>query len=128
MPSQQLTLNVNLREGYRFDSFYVEKGSKLSNYEVYNVLRAFAHSDEPQQNLIWGETLSGKSHLLQACCAEASLQNQPVSYIPLKVLSTYGEDVLESLSHAQLVVIDDIDQVIGNKVWEIALFNLITLI
>ena len=131
MSSQQLTLNVNLRDGFRFESFYVDKhenGANRSNYELVSVLQSLVTSLEPQQNVIWGEPLSGKTHLLQACCAEESQAHRPVSYIPLKSLSAYGIEVLTGITQSPLVVVDDVDRVIGgeeNKDWEIALFNLI---
>ncbi len=131
MSSQQLALNINLRDGFRFESFYVgsnARSSGQSNYELVSVLQSLVASLEPQQNLIWGESLSGKTHLLQACCAEESRARRPVSYIPLKQLSMHGVEVLSGLARSPLVVVDDIDSVIGgeeNKKWEIALFNLI---
>ncbi len=123
MSSQQLTLNVSLREGFRFDSFFATEGSE--NFHTLKVLEAFVASSEQQQNILWGESLSGKTHLLQACCAKQAENNHPVSYIPLKTLATYGPEVVDGLAQSQLVAVDDVDSVIGDKVWEAALFNLI---
>jgi len=123
MSSEQLTLNVNLKEGLRFESFFVEAQS--SNAETLQILQGFVESSEQQQNIVWGESLSGKTHLLQACCAKQAQSKNSVSYIPLKILSLHGPDVLQGMSNSPLVVIDDVDSVIGNKAWETALFNLI---
>ena len=123
MSSEQLALNVNLKEGLRFDSFFAEAGS--ANAELTTILQSFVTSPEPQQNIIWGESQSGKTHLLQACCAKQAEVNHSVSYIPLKILSIHSEQVLQGLTHSSLIVIDDVDQVIGDKAWETALFNLI---
>jgi DnaA family protein len=123
MSSQQLTLNVGLREGFRFDSFYAALDS--DNLQTLKVLEAFLASSEQQQNIIWGESLSGKTHLLQACCAKEAENNHPVSYIPLKALAIYGPEVLDGLTQSQLIVVDDVDSAIGEKLWETALFNLI---
>ena len=123
MSSEQLALNVNLKEGLRFESFFVDDGS--ANAGLLAILQSFVDSTEPQQNIIWGESLSGKTHLLQACCAKQAENNGTVSYIPLKVLSIYGDEVLKGLSNSSLVVVDDVDSVIGDKPWETALFNLI---
>jgi len=122
---KQLTLNVNLRDGLHFDSYYAAQNS--SNAEVMNVLQSIFTSLEAQQNTIWGEKLSGKTHLLQACCAKAAEIHHTVSYIPLKDFKSYGTAVLEGLSQSQLLVIDDIETVLGNKEWEVALFNLINI-
>lgn len=123
MLSQQLTLNVNLRDGFRFSSFYTEPHS--SNAETVSILASFIYSTEPQQNCLWGEAQSGKTHLLQACCAKEAEGHGAVSYIPLKEFVTYGVEVFKGLSNSRLIVIDDVDTIIGNKEWETALFNLI---
>jgi len=75
--------------------------------------------------MLWGKSHSGKTHLLQACCSKNSEKNYSVSYIPLRMFKQYGVEVLTGLSHSQLIVLDDIDEVTGDKKWEIALFNLI---
>jgi DnaA family protein len=123
MSSQQLTLKVNLRDGFRFDSYYADETSE--NFETCRVLESFVDSEEQQQNILWGESYSGKTHLLQACCTKEAENNRPVSYLPLTILKTYGSEVLVGLSQSQLLVVDDVDSVIGDKTWETALFNLI---
>ncbi len=122
---EQLTLNVNLRDGFIFDSYYVAPDS--ANVEVVNVLQLIFTLSEAQQNIIWGEKSSGKTHLLQACCAKAAELHYTVSYIPLKALKGYGPEVLEGLTQSKLIVIDDIEAVLGDREWEVALFNLINI-
>jgi DnaA family protein len=122
---EQLTLNVNLRDGYIFESYYV--GPESTNIEVVSVLQSIFTSTEVQQNYLWGEKSSGKTHLLQACCAKAAESHSTVSYIPLKDFKPYGIEVLEGLSQSQLLVIDDVEEVLGDKEWEVALFNLINI-
>ncbi len=124
MANQQLTLNVQLRDGYRFDSYYVDELGE--NYELMGALKLFTQSTDAQQNILWGESKSGKSHLLQACCAEVANHKYPVSYIPLKELKSYGTEILSGItSHSNFIAIDDIDEIVGNREWEVALFNLI---
>ena len=123
LASQQLTLNISLRDGFRFESFYVTPQSK--NAETLGILNHSIASSESQQNVLWGETHSGKTHLLQACCAKEADSQHSVSYIPLNDLSSLGVDVLSGLSFSRFIALDDIDTVIGDKNWEIALFNLI---
>ena len=122
---EQLTLNVNLRDGLIFGSYYVAPES--SNAEVVNVLQSIFTSKEAQQNIIWGEKSAGKTHLLQACCAKAAEIHRTVSYIPLKVFKEYGTQALDGLGQSKLIVIDDIEEVLGEKDWEVALFNLINI-
>jgi len=121
--SKQLTLNVNLRDGFCFESFYVAPESK--NAETLGILQNIASFSESQQNILWGEIHSGKTHLLQACCAKVTDLHDVISYIPLKEMASYGVDILTGLSFSKLIALDDIDHVIGDKDWEVAIFNLI---
>ncbi|MEB8432422.1 DnaA regulatory inactivator Hda [Cocleimonas sp. KMM 6892] len=124
MSNQQLTLNVQIRDGYRFASYYVDETG--DNHELVGALKLFTQSAEAQQNIIWGESKSGKSHLLQACCAEVANHKYPVSYIPLKQLKIYGTEIFSGItSHSNFIAIDDVDEIVGDKEWETALFNLI---
>ncbi len=122
--SKQLTLNIALRDGLRFSSFYY----KDENSQTYFILKAFSEASQQigiQQILLWGDEQSGKSHLLQACCYQLAEQGLHASYLPLKILSSHGTQILSGLQHSDLIVIDDIDNILGDKSWEEALFNLI---
>ncbi|MCK5896648.1 MAG: DnaA regulatory inactivator Hda [Cocleimonas sp.] len=122
--SKQLTLKIALRDGLRFSSFYFND----DNSQVYFILKAFSQASQQigiQQVFLWGDEKSGKSHLLQACCYQLAEQGLHASYLPLKVLSLYGTQILSGLHSSNLIVIDDIDTVLGDKDWEIALFDLI---
>ena len=122
--SEQLTLNISLRDGQRFSSFYYND----ANSQVYFILKAFAEATQKigiQQIILWGDTQTGKSHLLQACCYQLAEQGLHASYLPLKLLAVHGTKILSGLHHANLIVIDDIDTVLEDKNWEKALFNLI---
>ncbi|MCK5917783.1 MAG: DnaA regulatory inactivator Hda [Cocleimonas sp.] len=122
--SKQLTLNIALRDGLRFSSFYYND----KNSQLYFILKAFSEASQQigiQQIFLWGGTQSGKSHLLQACCYQLAEQGLHASYLPLNELSLYGTQILSGLHNSNLIVIDDIDIVLGDKNWEEALLNLI---
>ena len=69
-----------------------------------------------------GGSGSGKSHLLQACC---HLAGEGSVYLPLAELATYSpEEVLAGVETLSLVALDDIDAVLGQEAWELALFGL----
>lgn len=123
--SKQLTLNISLRDGLRFSSFYYND----ENSQTYFILKAFSEATQQigiQQLLLSGESKSGKSHLLQACCYQLAEQGLHASYLPLKVLLPHGTKILSGLHHSDLIVIDDVDTVLGDTDWEEALFNLIS--
>ena len=121
--SQQIMFNFKLKDGLRFESFYSEEESK--NTETVTILKESLNSDQFQQNIIWGESFSGKTHLLQASCAKDASLNKTVTYLPLRLFKDSGIGVLSGLTLSHLIAIDDIDLVIGDKEWETALFNLI---
>ena len=72
---------------------------------------------------LWGGAGSGKSHLLEACCGDASLHGRPVAYLPLAG-SRVEPDMLNGLADIELLCIDDVDSVAGDGAWEEALFHL----
>lgn len=122
MTQQQMILNVTSRDSLRFDSFYA---ANEENKDVLELVTAFAESYDRKQFFLWGETHSGKSHMLQACCYHATERGQRVSYLPMKTLATYGSTAARGLDSMDLIVIDDVDRVLGNADWEEALFDLI---
>jgi DnaA family protein len=71
---------------------------------------------------LWGGEGSGKSHLSYATCDSDSI------LIPLKTLQSIdaerGVDAIKGLESYQLIVLDDIDVVVGDRIWEEELFHL----
>jgi DnaA family protein len=118
--SQQLTLNVGMRDGHRFSSFFVTP----ENAELLGVLKRGFEQHFPQL-FLWGDSLAGKSHLLQACCENYYQQGLRAAYLPLRTCAQYGLRVLSGLEGKHLVVLDELDTVIGQRDWEVALMYLI---
>ncbi len=118
---QQLTLDISLHDGYRFESFYIHR----ENVDVVNLLGQIALNQQSGQFFFWGKKQVGKSHLLQSCCQRASAAGYITAYLPLKLLAKHGVYCTKGLSHAALIAIDDIDSVLGQPMWEEALFHLI---
>lgn len=77
---------------------------------------------EPQLYL-WGVAGTGKTHLLQAACQRAGERGLPAAYLSLADVPHPG--VLEGLEQLGLVALDDVQTVVGQSVWEEALFDLI---
>lgn len=118
--TQQLTLNVGMREGHRFSSFFVTP----ENAELLGVLKRGFEQDFPQI-FLWGETQAGKSHLLQAYCELYYRQGMMAAYLPLSSCAQYGIRVLAGVESKRLVAVDELDTIIGQRDWEVALMNLI---
>ena len=77
---------------------------------------------EPQLYL-WGAPGTGKTHVLQAACQRMGEHGLPAAYLSLAEAPHPG--VLDGLEHLGLVALDDIQAVMGQDGWEIALFDLI---
>lgn len=72
---------------------------------------------------MWGESGSGRSHLLHALCSEVDERGESVAYIPLHHYQGMSLDIFENMEKVSLVCIDNIDAIAGHKVWEKALFD-----
>lgn len=112
---QQLSLGVRLHDRATSASFLWPPGSPVAA-----ALHAFAAGSGPRMLWLHGPSGSGKSHLLQACCA-----GQPRSaYLPLGILAASGPGVLEGADTLRLLAVDDLAAVAGDAAWEEALFRL----
>jgi len=76
------------------------------------------------QLYLWGNSGTGKTHLLQAACQQVAEQGKTVAYLPLQELLSHSVDVLGGLEAMQLICIDDLDSVAGQPHWQEVLFNL----
>lgn len=72
---------------------------------------------------MWGESGSGRSHLLHALCSEVDERGESVAYIPLHHYQGMSLDIFENMESVTLVCIDNIDAIAGNPKWEKALFD-----
>lgn len=118
--TQQLTLNVGMRDGSRFSSFFVTP----ENAELLGILKRGFEQHFPQL-FMWGDEHVGKSHLLQACCENYYQKGLMAAYLPLSTCAKYGVRMLAGLEVKQLIAIDDLDTILGQRSWEEALMNLI---
>jgi len=117
----QLSLGVSLRDDATFANFYIAEGNELALH----ALREFSAGDGEGNLVLWGSRGAGLTHLLQACCHRAFERQINVQYLPLRDLIGYApEDVCEGLDKVSLVCLDGIDQICGNRQWELALFHL----
>lgn len=116
----QLALNVKLADRPDFDNFYPSQ----ANQDVFALLSQAAWCEFPQ-TIVYGESGCGKSHLLQACCMQIRHQGRTASYLSMRELLRFDVAVLTGFDQAGVVILDDVDSLMGNRVWEEALFHLI---
>lgn len=117
--SHQLLLGVRLRDSSVFASFFAGP-----NRGVVDALRVLAPGTLPPCVYLHGASATGKSHLLQAVCADAAQRGLTAAYLPLIELTRIGAEALVGWGELDIVCIDDIDRVAGDRAWNRALFAL----
>lgn len=117
--SAQLTLGLSLKDEATFENFYLGK-----NAEIINQLKKTVKGDGEKIVYLCGARGQGCSHLLQACCHDASQQQITSVYLPLANLISLSPEILKGLESLALICVDDIHVIAGNKEWEEAFFHL----
>ena len=112
----QLVLPLRLADHAVFASFL-----DYGNETLVATLAGIAARDSGQGCWLWGPAATGKTHLLQAVC---DLAGDRSVYLPLDALAEAGPGMLDGLATRELICIDDVGRIAGDKAWEVALFNL----
>ena len=115
---KQRTFPWNKENKSSFDSFYTTKLNK----QLLFLLKDEALKEDL---LIYGAKDSGKTYLLQALCNQFNNQGKSSFFLPMRQAIELSVDILDSLENIELVCIDGLESLVGNKAWEIGLFNLI---
>ncbi len=114
----QIPLSVSLRDDARFENFY-EEGNEL----ICNSLKEVASGTGEQFIYLWGAEGVGCSHLLQATCHAAEPNGRSAAYLPLNELVHLEGGVLQGMEHLDIVCLDNIQAIAGNREWEEAIFH-----
>lgn len=110
MQGQQLPLAVQLRDNASFDNFF-----SGDNADVITALR------ELRGNVfISGAPGCGRTHLLQAVA-----RTRRCPYLPLTELQAIGAAVLDGQEQAPALCLDDLDSVLADRAWALALLRLL---
>lgn len=112
---RQLSLGVRLHDRAVFGSFVAG-----GNAAALAAARALADARGIRLLYLHGIEASGKSHLLQAICAEVP----GAAYVPLRQLRDLDVAALDGLGVLPLLAIDDPDAIAGHDDWERGLFTL----
>ncbi|MGI9287000.1 MAG: DnaA regulatory inactivator Hda [Pseudomonadales bacterium] len=117
----QIPLNIVLPPENDFANFYVTE----RNRESVNAIALLAQCETPAVAWLYGESGSGRTHLLEAACLEAQHLQHSVVYLPLKDLCASEPDgVLEGLDQMDLLCLDDVHCLQDSAAWQEALFHL----
>jgi DnaA family protein len=116
---RQLPLGVELGVSLRFATYVDGR-----NAGAVEALRRMADGDGAIPVWIYGPPGSGKSHLLQAACARAGDAGRSTAWLPLALVKDQGAGLLDGFEALDLVALDDLDAIAGERAWESALFTL----
>ncbi len=120
----QMPLKIELRDEAAFETFV------SPSEQVAVALHHFQQSlGQPSGEAfyLFGSASVGKTHLLQAACRYLSKQGKQTVYFPLADEHLpLIPDVLIGLEQVSLICLDDVDRVIGDASWELALSSLLS--
>lgn len=117
--SQQLPLRIGFSQRAMLNNFIVG-----DNKELAATLQAWLASQRSESFFLWGSPGSGRTHLLSAACEYFDAVSKSWAYLPLSECAKLAPLALEGLEQRELICIDDMDAVSGNRAWEEALFHL----
>jgi len=115
---RQLVLGVQLKERATFASFLTAR-----NVELVAHLRHLAAATPAGSTWIAGPHTAGKSHLLQAVCADLA-PGKRAAYLPLESLLPFGPGSLDGADLLDIACYDDVQSIAGLADWEERLFSL----
>ena len=116
MNSPQLPLALRFPTDQRFSGFV---GSEL----VVDALQRTAQDEQRDWIFVAGVAASGKTHLLLATAALASEAGRRVAYLPLQHARGHLRDLLAQQEQAELVALDGLESIVGEREDEVALFD-----
>ena len=119
--TNQIPLDVQLREETTFDNFYVGNNQALLEH-----LKSIANIEDKtltKITYIWGANGVGRTHLLQACCRMAGDRKLTSTYIPLAHYQEYTTHVFDGMEALDLVCIDDVHCISQAGKWQETLFH-----
>ncbi|WP_341581670.1 DnaA regulatory inactivator Hda [Marinobacter metalliresistant] len=120
MSASQLVLGVKLRDDARFDNFHGDR-----NTDAAKRLEAVCHRPARVPVVVLcGDSDTGKSHLLQAVCHRSENRGKAAVCISIAELHPFGPGALSGLEAQDIICLDDLDRIAGDRLWEEAIFHL----
>lgn len=113
----QLPLALRNPPDQRFESFVHAPPGAIAQ------LRALATTADSEWRYLAGPSRTGKTHLALALCAAAEQAGRRAAFLPLAAASGRLREALESLEGNDVVALDSLDAVAGQREDEVALFD-----
>lgn len=115
----QLPLPIHQVDDETFENFYADNNLLLLD----SLYQNFVEVRQPFF-YIWGNKSSGKSHLLKAVSNHFLINQRSASYIPLEKSHYFSPSVLDNAEQLDVICLDDLQAIMGDPEWEMAIFNL----
>jgi DnaA family protein len=115
---RQLPLAIQLRPEADFAGYLAGP-----NAEAVAAISAWADCTGEPFLYLFGAPGTGRTHLLQAACRHASGRDKTAVFLPM-THPALDPSVLEDLEAADLVALDDIETIRGNREWELGVVDL----
>lgn len=114
----QMTLALDTAPATSFNSFHIDTDTAV----VRDTVQAFAEGAlSDLQIYLWGDTGTGKSHLISAACQAFSHRGYRVAYMPGEMVNQRG--ALDGMEQVDLLCIDDLQRI--DRASEVDLFHCI---
>lgn len=88
------------------------------NQDLLKLISLISNNKATHSLYLWGESGTGKSHLLQAVCKQAADNDLHVAYIPLNQYEELSAEMLHDLGELDLVCVDNLECVAGQLEWQ----------
>ena len=115
--ARQLPLALRFPPDQRFETYVGAPAAALAQ------LRALATVPGADWICLAGPAGVGKTHLALAACAAAEAAGRHAAYLPLQAAAGRLRQALDALETGDLVALDGLDAIAGNRDDEIALFD-----
>lgn len=116
--SPQLPLALRYPPDQRLDTLVVDAPALIAQ------LRDFALAGVRRALYVAGPPGTGKTHLAIGICAEAERLGRTAAYLPLRSVAGRLRDASEATHRADVIAVDGLDCIAGDRAEEIALFDL----
>jgi DnaA family protein len=116
-PARQLPLALRFPPDQRLDAYVAAPPGAIAQ------LRALATQPGADWCYLAGAPGTGKTHLALGMCADAEAAGRRAAYLPLRTAAGRVHEALDALDGADVVALDDLDAVAGDRAGEIALFD-----
>ncbi|MBA1147036.1 DnaA regulatory inactivator Hda [Ectothiorhodospiraceae bacterium WFHF3C12] len=73
---------------------------------------------------LYGESATGKSHLLKGACRAVNARGEGAAYLPLDALLSHPPEVLAGMETTRVVAVDGLEAAAQSPQWQEALFHL----